>query len=183
MAESFLRALRNLDEDAWVTLHDAHHEQLWRYAYARTASRDLADDVVAQVFAEAVASIKRYRTAGKPILAWLYIITRNHASKALRDARRRVPMPADVAADPLDDPVESLALGEALRSLPAKQREVLTLRYVVGASTEEIGRLLGKSPAAVYSLQARAIEALRHKLQPQEEKIVRLATNPAPRRV
>lgn len=178
--EPLVGALRALEDDAWTALYDAHHARLWRYAYARTGSRDLADDVVAQVFAEALTSIQRYRPAGKPILAWLYIIARNHASKALRDARRRVPMVADVAVHPLDDRLESLVLGQALRSLPASQRELLTLRYVVEASTEEICRLLGKSPAAVYSLQARAIEAVGRKLQPREKESASAATNPAP---
>jgi len=180
--EPFVRALRAFDEDAWSAPYDAHFAALYRYAHARTGSPDLAEDVVAQVFAEAVTSIQRYRPR-KPILAWLYTIARNHSSKALRDARMRVPLDPDVAVAPGADQLDSVALADALRSLPSTQREVVTLRYVVGASTDEISRLLGKSPAAVYSLQARALDTLRRKLASAEDEMFSAPTNPALRRV
>ena len=69
--------LRALDQDAWAELYDRHHMQIWRYAYGRTNNRHAADDVAAQVFVEALASIQRYRYKGLPILAWLYGIARN----------------------------------------------------------------------------------------------------------
>lgn len=159
--EAFAARLRALDGDAWAELHDAHYQQLWRYVYARTGSRDLAEEVVQQVFAEGVASIRRYATGRKPILAWLYTIARNHTSKALRGRRREAPMPAALAVNPLDARLDSMALEAALSLLPESQREVLVLRFLAGYAAEEIARALGKTPTAVYSLQARALERMR----------------------
>lgn len=61
--------------------------------------------------------------------------------------------------------VERLDLREALTRLPAKQREVVILRFLVGLSGQEVAAVMDKQPAAIYSLQARAILALREHLQ------------------
>jgi len=61
--------------------------------------------------------------------------------------------------------VERLDLRDALANLPANQREVVILRFLVGLSAQEVAEVIGKKPAAVYSLQARAILALREQLK------------------
>jgi len=61
--------------------------------------------------------------------------------------------------------VDRLDLRNALDKLPASQREVVILRFLVGLSAQEVAEVIGKRPAAVYSLQARAILALREHLK------------------
>jgi RNA polymerase sigma-70 factor (ECF subfamily) len=61
--------------------------------------------------------------------------------------------------------VDRLDLRDALAKLPANQRDVVILRFLVGLSAQEVAAVIGKQPAAIYSLQARAILALRHQLQ------------------
>ncbi len=61
--------------------------------------------------------------------------------------------------------VESLDLRDAIAALPAGQREVVILRFLVGLSAQEVAEVIDRSPAAVYSLQARAILALRERLR------------------
>ncbi len=61
--------------------------------------------------------------------------------------------------------VDRLDLREALTKLPASQREIVILRFLVGLSGQEVAAVTGKRPAAVYSLQARAILALREQLK------------------
>ncbi len=89
----------------------------------------------------------------------------------------RRPRPDDAGAaegDPVSiasgeaDPamsVDRLDLREALAKLSASQREVVILRFLVGLSAQEVAEVMGKKPAAVYSLQARAILALRGQLK------------------
>lgn len=67
-----------------------------------------------------------------------------------------------------DDPavlIERLDLRNAVDSLTDTQREVVILRFFVGLSTQEIAQVMGKDASAVYSLQARALVALREQLQ------------------
>ena len=61
--------------------------------------------------------------------------------------------------------VETLDLRDALANLPSNQREEVILRFLVGLSAQEVAEVIGKKPAAVYSLQARAILALREQLK------------------
>ena len=61
--------------------------------------------------------------------------------------------------------IDRLDLRNALAELPANQREVVILRFLVGLSAQEVAEVIGKKPAAVYSLQARAILVLRERLK------------------
>lgn len=157
--------LRALDDGAWSQLFDDHRAKIWRYSLARTGSRDDADDVTSQVFLEALNSIHRYRYSGKPIIAWLYRIARNHASKLVRQRKRQDALPnADELPGAADAGLDALALSEALRCLTSIQGEVIALRFFAGYSTREIAKALHKSESAVYSLEVRAIGALRRQL-------------------
>jgi RNA polymerase sigma factor (sigma-70 family) len=176
--------LRELDPVAWASLYDEHHARIWRYLYARTGSRDAADDLAALVFVEALSSIQRYRSTGKPIVAWLYRIAAHHLAKWFRankrDPRRGVRERAD---DLLDRRLISITLGEALRSLTADQREVILLRYFGDYSTREIAAAMGRSPAAVYSLQERALERMRQLIGDRADFEASLPAKPRPSRV
>ncbi len=159
---AFGERLKALGSSAWAHLHDQQQPRLWRYAYARCGSRDLADEIVAQVFAEAVTSIGRFRPSGKPILAWLYTMTRNHLSNHLRRERRNEALPDSLPAESPAASVEArLDLDAALGQLKGEQREIIHLRFFAGYSTGEIAAIMKKREAAVYSLEARAIGSLR----------------------
>ena len=162
---AFSEKLRRLDQAAWSTLFDENRPKLWRYIYARTGNRDVADDIASQVFVEALESIHRYRYRGKPILAWLYRIARNQTGKVFRKAKREV---GAISREPIeetaDTTIDSLILADALRALTSEQAEVVTLRFFAGYSTQEIAAVLGKSTAAIYSLEVRGIASLRRQL-------------------
>lgn len=83
------------------------------------------------------------------------------------DAQDADPDPIAVARGEGDPAmmVDRIDLRDALAKLPANQREVVILRFLVGLNAEEVGQVIGKKPAAIYSLQARAILALREQLQ------------------
>jgi RNA polymerase sigma-70 factor (ECF subfamily) len=61
-----------------------------------------------------------------------------------------------------------LRLAEALASLPEAQQEALTRHHLQGWSLEEIGRHLGRSPAAVAGLIKRGLKQLRLLLHESE---------------
>ena len=167
--EALVERLRAFDQLAWGEQYDLHHTRIWRYVYARTGDRDDADDLAAQVFAEAVASIHRYRYTGRPLLAWLYRIARNLTAERAR--RRRLELPRS-SAEPqgasLEDRLDSMELARALEGLTDSQREVVALRFFAGYSTREIAAALGKREAAIYSLEVRALASLRRFLGEKE---------------
>ncbi len=177
---------------AWTEIYSTHYPAIFRYAKARVFNDATAEDLASAVFVAALKGIDSYKYRGRPLLAWLYRIARNvvashqremlqHRSEGL-DLQRRViwhimrlsgrgTESADAGTVPVasseDDPgmmVERLDLRDALAKLPEKQREVVILRFLVGLSAQEVAEVIGKKPAAIYSLQARAVLALREQL-------------------
>ena len=153
---------------AWAEIYDAHYEQLYRYCYARTGDQAAAADLASRVFLEALEGIDRYVYRGRPLLAWLYRIARNLVSDHRRAVQRESaalqlaasalephdPGPASSAADRHD-------LQVALQRLTDDQQQVIGLRFFAVLSTAEIADAMERSERAVYSLEVRALAALR----------------------
>jgi len=153
------------ESEVWKYWFDEHYEQLYRYAYLRLRRKDEAEDLVAQVFLEAVKGIKRYEYKGRPIVAWLFGIAHNLIADHFKRQERRAGVEGTAAAGTgasgMEERIENIDLLNALDSLTDEQRDVVILRYFMGVKPRQIGEVLNKSEAAVYSLQARAIHALR----------------------
>ncbi len=67
---------------------------------------------------------------------------------------------------PEDAVVLRLTLAEALRALPARQRDAVVLRYVVDMSEADVALALGVAPGTVKSHLHRAVARLRSALGP-----------------
>jgi RNA polymerase sigma-70 factor (ECF subfamily) len=158
---------------AWAAIYDAHYPKLYRYCYARTSDQATAADLASKVFLEALEGIGRYVYRGRPLLAWLYRIARNVTSDHLR-ARKRESEALQRAAGVSEphDPGPAARVGDqrdvlvALHQLTDDQQQVITLRYYAGFSTAEIAHAMERSERAVYSLEVRALAALRRLLAP-----------------
>ena len=61
--------------------------------------------------------------------------------------------------------VESEQLAAALFRLPEKRREVLFLRYYLGYSNTEIGRLFGVCRSTIFRRRKRALRLLRQEME------------------
>ena len=178
---------------AWTEIYQSHYGAIFRYIKARVFDEATAEDLAASVFVGALKGIDSYRYQGRPLLAWLYRIARNVVASYQRETltqqegsgltRRlishlmRRPQPgehhtggqAEIATSSGEgDPatmIDRLDLRDAIVRLPANQREVVILRFIVGLNAQEVAAVMDKGTAAVYSLQARAILALREHLK------------------
>lgn len=57
-----------------------------------------------------------------------------------------------------------LSLGEAMRTLPERERQVLALRFSRDMTQQQVSKIIGVSQVQVSRIEKRAIEALRKKL-------------------
>lgn len=73
---------------------------------------------------------------------------------------------ATIAETRIGEPETQLDLAECLRSLPDRQRDVVTLRYLAGFSEAETAAALGIAPGTVKSHASRGLGALRVLLEP-----------------
>jgi RNA polymerase sigma factor (sigma-70 family) len=93
-------------------------------------------------------------------------VTANVALDVLRRSRRPLPQPTADDADPADAAVTRLALAQALRRLPRRQRDVVVLRYLADLSEADVAESLGVSAGSVKQHAHRAVDALRRALGP-----------------
>ena len=168
-----VREARARSPRAWSEIYDLHYPTIFRYMRVRISDRDMAEDLAATVFVQAIKSIGSYRNRGRPLLAWLYGIARNQVNFYLRTSSRRAeiapitrPLKYD-AAPGGEDPAELIDrwdVRDAIASLSDDQREIIALRYFAGLTTPEAALVMGKKERAVYSLHARALQSLRRRL-------------------
>ena len=157
-------------DEALRDLYQDHYRSLVRLAALLVDDRESAEDVVQDAFVKAYRSWERMRDpAAAP--AYLRSIVLNTARSGLRRrlvAARNRPSPAPDAA-PADEPAllseDRREVLEALRSLPRRQRECLTLRYYLDCSEAEIAETLGISKGSVKWHACRGLAALAGRLE------------------
>lgn len=143
-----------------------------KYCRARVGrSATTADDVAQEVCLAVLTALPNYREQGRPFLAFVYGIAAHKVADAHRALGRNraepvaeVPDQAVRGAGPEEFVLRGElngTLGRLLHILPAKQREILVLRVVVGLSAEETADAVGSTPGAVRVAQHRALGRLR----------------------
>jgi RNA polymerase sigma-70 factor (ECF subfamily) len=147
---------------------ELYTDEVWRFASSQVSRREDAEDIVMEVFAVAIAKFHKVAAADSQ-RNWLLAIARRKAADSLRKHYRRAERPiadTEIAAEESSPGERQEATRVALQELPAAQSQALLLKYVNGLSTEEVGRVIGKSAAATNSLLQRARVALRTALTP-----------------
>lgn len=139
-----------------------------------TGERSAAEDAALEALAK--AHFRWKRVGAEPWReVWVLKVAVNEAIRRLPRARN-LPRIFD-AADPADDVVLRQTLIAALKALPRRQCEVITLRYLVGLSETEVATALEISHGTVKTHLRRGLSDLRgtvgHNLK--EDHLARLA--------
>ncbi len=147
-----------LSSDDAVRLYAAHRLALVRLALLLVGDLPTAEDVVQDAFA-GFLGLRRAPEDPDEALAHLRTSVVEESRSALR--RGGYVAPQDVPADSrgllAEEQREVL---DALRELPARQREVLVLHHWSGLSEFQVAETLGISRGTVRSRASRGIEAL-----------------------
>jgi RNA polymerase sigma factor (sigma-70 family) len=143
-------------------VYERHLGDVFRYALVLTRDRDEADDVASETFVRALRAWRNGSEPDGPPLPWLLTVARNVARDRWRRARRVFSRPAEPTAASDTARLEAVLWLESVSAiLPARQREVIALRYHRELTDADIGAVMGLSESGVRSLVARAIETLR----------------------
>jgi RNA polymerase sigma-70 factor (ECF subfamily) len=152
-------------------LYRQYHGPLLRYLQRLCGSRDQAEELVQESFANACAGLLSFR-GDCSVATWLFRIARNAYLNSLRrPAAARIDTDELLAipdARAYGDPARSYAareqrdaIGLALAQLPERQRSLLLLRDAEGLSYAEIADVLELSMSAVKVNLFRARNAFR----------------------
>ena len=133
--------------DAIETAVRTYGSTLYRLCFVMLGNPSDAEDAVQDTFLRYLQKAPPFRDAEHE-KAWLITVAANRSRDILRFRKRETPLDARHLQEVYAAAPHSGVL-EALMALPEKFRTVLTLHYVEGYTTEEIARLIGRTPSAV----------------------------------
>lgn len=138
-------------------LYRTEGARLWRAVRAYAGDREVADDAVAEAFAQVLA---RGEAVDAP-LPWLWTSAFRIAAGELK-ARRRVPVP--LADDTYEMPEPLADVLGALARLSPNQRQAVILHDYADLRTSEVARIMGIAAATVRVHVSHARRRLRRLL-------------------
>lgn len=159
-------------------LYQRHSREVWALAYARWLRADLAQDIMQEAFLR----LWKQWQEGLEILnprAWLLRVARNlaedqaksafqrygtQAPQTMNGVKGREPMPLDQLER--DETLQRLR--HELEELAPADREILTLRYGLDYSGNEIAEILNIHATAVHMRLSRARQRLAERLTAQK---------------
>lgn len=183
-----MRSKRQARADDWVNhvirIRDAQDQAAFAEVFRHFAPRvkaflmrsgadvSLAEECAQEVMATLWHKAHLFDPSRATVATWVFTIARNRKIDALRKQKR--PEPEDLfwgpEAEPDQDDVLSLqeetqALGEALASLPEKQRELIERAYFGDLSHSEIAAETGLPLGTIKSRIRLALDRLRHNMK------------------
>jgi len=160
------------DREAFGELYDRYVSLVYRSMYCMVNDRQLAEDLTAQTFLQALQAIARYEERGLPFRAWLLRIAKNLAMDHWRTQRNHNSSRNNGSDRAISSPelfceakLREEEVWRAVHSLRGDQRQAIILRFVDGLSYPDVAQVLGKSIGAVRVIQYRALSALRRALE------------------
>ncbi len=183
--EQRLVELARTDPDAFATLYRNYVHRIHAFAYRRSHSRELAEDVTAATFERAYRTLDRFEWRGGGFGAWLFRIAANELADHYRRQQRSQSARGQAALGALHNPAsiddtERVETGEeptklllaALGNLNPRYQEAITLRYLAGLSHEEAADAMGITKPVMAVTLSRALKALKKamdKMGPRQE--------------
>lgn len=153
-----------------AALFDAEAASLTRLARFYVDDQTAAEDLVQEAFiryARHASRLRRPDRAAAYLRSIVVNLARDHNRRGLVSWRHRPPAqpPAPSAAETAEEHAERAAVIAALRLLPRRQRDCVTLRYYAEMGVDEIAATLGLSRNTVKTHLARGLEALGRTLE------------------
>lgn len=146
---------------------ETRYVDLLRIAYHLTGSAHEAEDLLQSAL---VKVMRVWRRIDDPVAYLRRVMVNHHTSVWRRYRSREVPtefLPDRAVTDRATGVAEQQAVYQAMRSLAARTRAVIVLRYVADLPEAEVAAILGCSVGTVKSRASRGLARLREALAPK----------------
>jgi RNA polymerase sigma-70 factor (ECF subfamily) len=181
--EQLLAAIASGEHLALRTLYDRYAGAVFSLALKMVADREVAEEVTQEVFLRIWRHARTYDPARGRVPTWVLGLTHHLSIDQIRRRKvQAVPMPVSDDGEPLATQVADPSIDverdvwgaerrevliEALRYLPAPQREVIEQAYYRGLTQVEIAQLIGIPLGTVKTRLRLGLRKLRDILQRQ----------------
>lgn len=148
--EQVLVEAAKADPARFRPLYDKYYERIFMYVYQRMDDKDMAHDVVSQVFLKAITSLPKYEYKGVPFASWLYRIAKSEVYQVFRkeQARRTVNIETAGLGEMMDGMEEDRYAGfapllaDAVAELEEDDLQLIEMRFFEKRAFKEIGEIL-----------------------------------------
>jgi RNA polymerase sigma factor (sigma-70 family) len=163
-----LKRFRQGDPEAFEALFRQFQAEVYGWIVRIVRDPTVAEDLTLETFWRIHRARGRF-DPGASFGAWARRIATNLAIDHLRQTRREVALPEDLAEPAAADPIvcreTRRQIAVAFRCLPLKLRVAATLSLIEEQSPKEIAEALGTSEGAVRVRVFRAVRLLRQQLR------------------
>ena len=155
------------DPSRFAELYENNFDRVYAFVARRVPLREEAEDVTAEVFHQALASIGHFEWRGVPFVAWLLgIAAKLIAQRWQRSENRQQIEAGDLEEIGMEDETERRTmLVQLIDALPTDQREVIVKRFIEQKSIRDIAQKLQRTEGAIKQLQFRALQTLRMRVR------------------
>ncbi|MCZ6901058.1 MAG: RNA polymerase sigma factor [Bacteroidetes bacterium] len=180
--EQLIKEIR-INPDKFEKIYNQHYQTIFNYCYRRTGDFDTSKDITSEIFLKAYLNIHKFKWKDIPILSWLYRIATNEINLFYRSQKYSPTFISEIYSNysitvSLEDLVEEKSNAEAklhkdkqfvqvqdaIKELPLKYQEVISLKYFEQLKIKEIGTILNKKEGTIKSLLSRGISKLKEKM-------------------
>jgi len=159
--------------DAFAVLYRRYVGRVHAFAFRRSGSREVAEEVTSATFERAWRAMPSFEWRGGGFKAWLFAIAaRELAGWYRRDGRAGTPRAQCALRLLHSDTVEEdegrvgveddlALLRQALSTLPERYQDAISLRHLAGLDPEEAAAAMGCTKAVLAVTLHRATKALR----------------------
>jgi RNA polymerase sigma-70 factor (ECF subfamily) len=167
--EALLEAVARADETALGELYDRFGRVAYGLALRILHDAALAEDAVQEAFLQVWRAAASYRPERAKASTWLLTFVHHRAVDLVRRQERRRLDPIEAlphSAGPGADEAAALRsrrqiVQDALRRLPAEQREAIELAYYGGLTQSELAERLGQPLGTIKSRMFTGLQRLR----------------------
>ena len=167
--EELVEAVARADEDALGELYDRFGRVAYGLAYKILQDATLAEDAVQEAFLQIWRGAGSYRPERAKASTWLLTFVHRRAVDLVRREQRRRTVQLDALPEPsgsgADEEVVARSRREivqdALRRLPAEQRQAIELAYYGGLTQSELAAQLDQPLGTIKSRMFTGLQRLR----------------------
>ncbi len=159
-------------------LYDFYAVRVFTYFRYRVESTQMAEDLTARTFSEALTNLKNYRPEKAAFGAWLFGIAHHVISRYYRTKKRFqwLPLESATTVKSDSDPPEQMVIhNEAQASLlravnqrPARERNVIALKFAGELNNRQIAQITGLTESNIGTILYRTLRQLRSILTTEE---------------